>query len=162
MGVLSVAISAPRSAALRVVEDLGAIERLIRTAPDQIERVLALGEEIAGIGYRVLEIAERLDQRANLITQLGERLDARAEAMLVLGTEIQAVGGQIDERGAELVTGASTVSDAAKELVLALPTLERALDLATPLEGAIDRFGRLVDRFPGGNPGTRRRPRDDE
>jgi hypothetical protein len=36
-----------------------------------------------------------------------------------------------------------------------MPTLERALQMASPLEGAIDRFGRLVDRLPGGAP---RRP----
>ena len=31
-----------------------------------------------------------------------------------------------------------------------IPTLERAIALASPLEGAIDRFGRFVDRLPGG------------
>jgi hypothetical protein len=31
-----------------------------------------------------------------------------------------------------------------------LPTLERAIEMASPLEGAIDRVGRLVDRLPGG------------
>ncbi len=40
-------------------------------------------------------------------------------------------------------------------MIRTLPALERAIEMASPLEGAIDRFGRLVDRLPGG---TARRP----
>jgi len=161
MSVLDLRVPSPQRVIGRALADLAAIERLVRTAPGQIDRVLSLGEEIAAIGYQVLEIAERLDRRAQTIGAIGERLDARAAALLELGEHMQKVGGQIDVRGAEIVAGAVQVSDAAHELVLVLPTLERALDLATPLEGAIDRFGRLVDRFPGSSP-ARRRPRDED
>ena len=47
---------------------------------------------------------------------------------------------------------------AASDLISVLPTMERAVDLASPLGGAIDRFGRIVDRFPGGAPQRRREP----
>jgi hypothetical protein len=40
------------------------------------------------------------------------------------------------------------VADVAEELVTALPALEKAIELAVPLEGAIERIGRLVDRLP--------------
>lgn len=160
MRVLGLPILTPQSLLERALTDLAAIERLVRSAPSQIERILGLGEEIVGIGYRVLEITERLDARAEAIEELGERLDARATELIALGEHMQTMGGQIDERGAEIVAGADRVSQTATELLLVLPTLERALDLATPLEGAIDRFGRLVDRLPGAAAQRRRQARE--
>jgi hypothetical protein len=168
----------PHAILNRVLSDLGAIARAAREAPGQLDRMLGLGEEIAAIGRAVLEIAERLDERAATILVLGERLDARAEAILELGTRLDGraeaiielgarldgrttelielgtrmhdLGDRVDARGAEVATQAGAVADTATELITVLPTIERALQLATPLEGAIDRFGRLVDRLPGG------------
>src|SRR5205823_2447677 len=114
------------------------------------------GEEIASIGRNVLEVAERLDRRADAIMQLGERLDRRAEELLELGREMGDLGHRIDDRGAEIVDRATRVAETGSELITVLPTFERALEMASPLEGAIDRFGRLVDRLPGG--AARRRP----
>ncbi|MBV9474481.1 MAG: hypothetical protein JO315_00285, partial [Acidobacteria bacterium] len=48
------------------------------------------------------------------------------------------------------VASAARLSQTGSELIGALPALERAIEMASPLEGAIDRFGRLVDRLPGG------------
>ncbi|HET9719934.1 MAG TPA: hypothetical protein VFP55_07655 [Solirubrobacteraceae bacterium] len=148
-------------AAVRLLRDLQAFEHLIRTAPAQIGQLLTLAEEIVGLGERVLEIAERLDARAESIGRLGERLDRRAGELIETGEGMQAMGDRIDGRGEEIVASAERVSQTAHELMLVLPALERALDLATPLEGAIDRFGRFVDRFPGSS-APRRRQRPDE
>ena len=63
---------------------------------------------------------------------------------------------RVDERGAEIVERANRVTETGAELIAVLPTLERAVEMATPLEGAIDRFGRLVDRLPGGTAARRR------
>jgi hypothetical protein len=60
------------------------------------------------------------------------------------------LGDRIDARGAEIVDRATRVADTGAELIAVLPAFERALEMATPLEGAIDRFGRFVDRLPGG------------
>jgi len=68
--------------------------------------------------------------------KLGERVDKR-------GTEMV-------EAGDEIVASAARLSETGSELIGALPALERAIEMASPLEGAIDRFGRLVDRLPGG------------
>jgi hypothetical protein len=103
----------------------------------------------------VLEIAERLDRRAEAVMSLGERLDERAVELLELGATMRDLGHRIDDRGAEIVERASQVVETGGELITVLPAFERALEMATPLEGAIDRFGRLVDRLPGG--GARRR-----
>ena len=147
MRVLGIPIYGPRTVVSRMVTDVTGAARLARVAPAQLERVLELAEEMAAIGRQILVIAERLDERADAIMALGERLDRRAEEVLELGSTVAATGVEINERGAEIVeTGA--------ELIAVMPTFERALEMATPLEGAIDRFGRLVDRLPGG--GARR------
>jgi hypothetical protein len=162
-------IETPWTIANRAVSDLGAVARLARAAPAKLDRMLELGEEIAGIGRQVLEVTERLDQRAEAIMLLGERLDGRAEELIELGedmrslgervdtrgAEIVSLGERVDSRGAEIVDGATRVAETGSELITVLPAFERALQMATPLEGAIDRFGRLVDRLPGGTPRRR-------
>jgi methyl-accepting chemotaxis protein len=152
MRLLGVPIESPAAVVNRILSDLGAVSRAARVAPAQINRMLELGEEIATIGRSVLEIAERLDARAEAVLAIGQRLDERAEALLELGTRIETLGAQVDSRGAEIVHSASQVAETGSELIGVLPALERALQMASPLEGAIDRFGRLVDRLPGGAP----------
>jgi hypothetical protein len=134
----------------RIVSDLGAVARLARLAPAQFDHLLELGEEIAAIGRSMLAIAERLDERADAIMVLGERLDARAAELARMGEDMREVGHRIDTRGLEIVDSANRVVETGSELITVLPAFERALEMATPLEGAIDRFGRLVDRLPGG------------
>lgn len=170
MRLLGFSLEPPQAYLGRIASDLGAVARVARGAPGQLDRMLALGEELAGIGRAVLEITERLDRRAEAITSLGERLDGRAQELLELGSamrelgdridvrgsEIVAVGNRIDDRGREIVDTATRVVETGGELINVLPALERALEMATPLEGAIDRFGRMVDRLPGGGTARRR------
>jgi uncharacterized protein (DUF3084 family) len=176
--VLGIPIESPQATVNRLLTELGAVARLARAAPRQLDRVLELGEEIAQIGHEALAIAERLDRRAEAIMALAERLDRRAEAIMALGERldrraeaimllgerldsraaeliemgdgIQELGNRIDQRGGEIVDRAALVVETGSELIAVLPAFERALEMATPLEGAIDRFGRLVDRLPGG------------
>jgi hypothetical protein len=162
--LLGLPIDSPHVVVHRVVSDLGAIARAAPRVPAQLDRMLELGEEIAAIGRSVLQVAERLDERAESILELGARLDGRAESILELGgrlderttelidlgTRMHALGDRVDARGAEVADQAGAVVETTAELITVLPTLERALQMATPLEGAIDRFGRLVDRLPGG------------
>lgn len=157
MRVLGLPLESPQALVNRALGDLGAVARAARTAPAQLQRILELGEEMAEIGRGVLEIAERLDRRADAALALGERLDARADEMLKLGRKMEKLGKRIDKRGAEIVdagdeivASAARLADTGSDLIGALPTLERAIEMASPLEGAIDRFGRLVDRLPGG------------
>jgi hypothetical protein len=154
--VLGLPIESPQTVLNRMLSDVGAIARAARTAPLQLQQILELGEEIATIGRSVLKVAERLDRRAEDIMQLGERLDQRAAELLELGQQMRELGLQIDNRGGEIVDRATRVADTGAELITVLPAFERALEMASPLEGAIDRFGRLVDRLPGGL--QRRRP----
>ena len=150
MRLLGLPLESPQTIVNRALTDLGAIARLARTAPAQLQRVIELGEEMAEIGRGVLEIAERLDRRAEAAIELGERLDDRAAELLKLGRKTEKLGRRVDKRGAEVVASAGRVAETGAELIAMLPTLERAIEMASPLEGAIDRFGRLVDRLPGG------------
>jgi hypothetical protein len=150
MRVLGVPIESPQAVVNRIASDVGAIARLARSAPAQLDRLLELGEEIVVIGRRVLDIAERLDRRAEAVVALGERLDVRASELIDLGAALRGLGERVDATGVEVVDRATRVVQTSSDLVTALPTLERALEMATPLEGAIDRIGRFVDRLPGG------------
>jgi hypothetical protein len=158
--ILGVPIDPPQDVVARIVSDLGAVARLAHSAPAQLDRLLALGEEITIIGHSVLELGQRLDQRAEAMVVIGHRLEAHAAALLELGGSMGELGDRIDARGEEIVKRAGQVVETGNELVQALPTLERALQLATPLEGAIDRVGRFVDRLPGGANVRRPGPRD--
>jgi hypothetical protein len=158
MRVFGVPIYTPQAVVSRAVSDLAAVERLVRGLPDQLQRGLAIGDELVEIGHQVLEIAERLDERAATFNDLGERLDVRAGELLELGQCIRDLGDRIDDTGAEVVERAGQVVNTAAELITLLPAMERALDLASPLGGAIDRFGRMVDRFPGAPSPRRREP----
>jgi methyl-accepting chemotaxis protein len=150
MRVLGFPIESPQTVVNRALSDVAAIARLARTVPTQFERMLTLGEEMVAIGHGVLDIAERLDRRAEAVLSIGERLDAQATELVDLGSHMQKLGAQVDARGAEIVDRATRVVETGSELIGVLPALERALEMASPLEGAIDRFGRLVDRLPGG------------
>jgi hypothetical protein len=155
MRPFGIPLDLPQVVISRALSDLSAIARAARATPDQLERLLTLGEEISATGRGVLELAETLDGRMERVLELGVNLDRRAAELLELGVRVQELGERIDARGAEIVDRASGVVETGAELIAVLPTLERALEMATPLEGAIDRFGRLVDRLPGG--ATRRR-----
>jgi hypothetical protein len=150
MRVLGLPVQPPQAIINRIASDIGAVARLARSAPRQLDRMLELGEEIARIGRDVLEVAHRLDQRAEAIMALGDRLEGRGRELIELGEEMRELGTRIDQRGGEIVDGATRVADTGSELITVLPALERAIEMTTPLEGAIDRFGRLVDRLPGG------------
>ncbi len=150
MRVLGFPIESPQAIVDRAVSDIAAIARLARTVPTQFDRRLTLGEEMVAIGHAVLDIAERLDRRAEAVLSIGERIDARATELVDLGSHMQKLGEEVDARGAEIVDRATRVVETGSELIGVLPALERALEMASPLEGSIDRFGRLVDRLPGG------------
>ena len=197
--VLGLPLESPQTVVNRVATDIGAIARLTRSAPAQLERLLDLGEEIVEVGRAVLELGERLDQRAGAVLALGERIDQRGETIIAVGERldsraesihavgerldsraqsIHTLGGTLDERatelteigasmhelgervnatGVQIVERATRVADTGQELIRVLPTLERAIEMATPLEGAIDRIGRLIDRMPGRVPRNRDR-----
>ena len=140
----------PLTLASRVVADAGAVIRLVRGAPSQIERALDLAQELAQVGAALASATDRFDQRFEAMIALGEQLDSRADELITLVESMRELGYRFDERGGELIERANRVAETGEELIAVLPAFERAVEMATPLEGAIDRFGRFVDLLPGG------------
>jgi len=77
MRVLGLPIIAPDVVVGRALSDLSALARAARRAPEQLDRLLRVGEEMVAIGHGVLELGERIDRRADLILSLGERIDVQ-------------------------------------------------------------------------------------
>ena len=62
---------------------------------------------------------------------MAERVEARGESMVDLGERMLTLGNAVTEQSEAIV---------------------RALAIATPLEGTVERLGRALDRLPGGRP----------
>jgi hypothetical protein len=123
---------APPLLVFRALED---IHTLAQTAP----RFVELGERIADLGERMLD--------------LGERIDARGDQIIEMGNQFEALGDVMTAEVRATQAAASDVVSAAREILTALPILEQAVALGAPLEGAVERIGRIVDRLPGGRRG---------
>ena len=117
----------------------GEIEEAIGVAR-QIER---RGTDVLGVGERFLELGASIEQRAGAIVALGDSAEALVRAVLAEGERIEAAALEVATTGAELAA--------------ALPMLQRAMEMTAPLEGAVERFGRVVDRLPGGKNAPRGR-----
>lgn len=135
---------------LRGLDDLhqialaaGDIGPRLATLQDRADSIEAqLGEAI--------EIAHEIEARGREAIAMAERIDGRAQAILDLADHV-------DERAAEIMTEARVMQVTAAEIALrggqvaeALPLLQRALEIAEPLDGTVKRLGRLVDRLPDG------------
>jgi len=122
--------------ALRALDDLHTLATAAQTAvvllADLDERAERIERQLdAGIA-----VGRQLDGRGADIAAMGAQFDKLGDALLCEARSTQAIGREISDRGAEIA--------------LALPLLQRALELGEPLEGAIERAGRIVDRLPGG------------
>jgi hypothetical protein len=170
MRILGLPVASPQAIAERTISDVGALARLALDAPGQLNRLMDLAEELLAVARSILELGERLDSRAASILAVGERLEGQAASLLTLGTRIETrgaelvdlggrmenLGERVQVTGGEIVDRATRVSDVAAEVVGVLPALEKAIEMAIPLEGAIDRVGRFVDRLPGAGASPRR------
>ena len=119
---------------------------------------------LAQAAARLERVEESLNVRADAILAMGERIDERTEAILALGEQVVAMGEQVvamgervDERseaimaqGERVIDAARAVADRGAQLAEALPVMQRAIDMAEPLEGVVERLGRIADRLPGG------------
>ncbi len=117
--------------------------RLLLRALDDLHAIADAARTLPAVEERLTRRIEALEQRAAEVLELGERLDDRAGGFLELGGELRQVAGQVVER--------------ADAVVAALPAVEAMGQSATklaaaaePLQGAAERLTKLVDRFPVG------------
>jgi len=147
----------PPKLVLRALDDLHTVATVAVTVSGQIERILVLGERIDARAEAILSLGERIDDRAEAILTLGHRIDGQADTIIAMGERLGAQGEALVAHGVLIQDRAKDVADRAGEIIEALPLIERAIGLAMPLEGAVERLGRVADRLPGG---SRRQPRD--
>lgn len=121
---------------------------------DRIERVvldgLVLGESIHATGERVSTLGDGLDARAEAIIAMGERLGALGERVNSRVENFDRLAEAILEQGRLVEAAGREVAETGRKLTDSLPAVERAITMAEPLEGAVERLGRMVDRLPGG------------
>lgn len=140
----------PPKLVLRALDDLHTIATVAVQVSGQIDRILVLGERIDARAEAILALGERIDDRAEAILTLGGRIDGQTQTIIAMGDRLGDQGEQLVAHGLLLQDRAKEVSDRAGDLIEALPLLERAIGLAMPLEGAVERLGRVADRLPGG------------
>jgi hypothetical protein len=126
----------PPKLALRTLDDLHTLATTAERAVTLLERLDARAARIEAQLDSGLALGRTLEGRAADLAEMGKQFDKLAGALVTEARSTQAVGREIALRGAEISA--------------ALPLLQRALDLSVPLEGAIERAGRIVDRLPGG------------
>jgi hypothetical protein len=125
---------------------------------------------LATAAARIDEVERRMNERIAALLELGERIeasfdertlaiDARAEAILALGERVDQRAEAILDQGERVVAAAREVADRGETLAEALPVIQRAIEMAQPLEGAVERLGRVIDRLPGTRPQRGATPR---
>jgi hypothetical protein len=141
----------------RALDDLHTLAQTAAQLPDVEERMNARLDELIGLGERIeavigdgLALAEEIRATGERIAELGEGVDERAAAIIDMGARLEAQGTAMLEEGRRVEATGRHVAENSKELADALPVLQRAVAMAEPLEGAVERLGRVVDRLPGG------------
>jgi hypothetical protein len=136
---------APPLLVFRALEDLHTIAKLAPRFLEVAERIDDRGGELLAFGERVVDLGER-------VLAIGERIDARGDQIVELADQFEALGNAIAAEARATQQSASDVVKAAQEILTAMPLIEQAIALGVPLEGTIERIGRIVDRLPGGRP----------
>jgi hypothetical protein len=80
---------------------------------------------------RALALGETIADNTAAMVEMAQRVEARGESMVDLGERMIALGNAVTAQS---------------------ESIARALAIATPLEGTVERLGRALDRLPGGRP----------
>ncbi|HEY8002000.1 MAG TPA: hypothetical protein VID76_08695 [Solirubrobacterales bacterium] len=131
MSLLTLPFEVPARLVQRVIEDVGAIAGVARDLPERLQELDARAEQMQEQLDRALALGETIAANSAAIVELAQRVEARGESMIDLGERM------------------ITLGDA---LMAQSESIARALAIATPLEGTVERLGRALDRLPGGRP----------
>jgi hypothetical protein len=136
---------------VRALDDLHTIaqaaarlEDVERRLDARLAAVLELGDRVEQLGHLVDERIGQVDARAGQLLDVAERVDGRLGGLLDLGDRID----DVLEQGRRVEAVAARVAERGGPIADAMPTLQRAVEMAVPLEGAVERLGRIVDRLP--------------
>jgi hypothetical protein len=108
--------------------------RLLQAAVEMPARLQELDERAARMQDqldRALALGEVIAANTAAMVEMAERVESRGASMIELGERMMALGNAVTEQS---------------------ESIARALAIATPLEGTVERLGRALDRLPGGKP----------
>lgn len=113
----------------RVVDDVGAIAAASRELPARMQELDDRAARMQDQLDRALDLGEKIADNTAAMVAMAERVESRGESMVELGERMITLGNAVTEQS---------------------QSIARALAIATPLEGTVERLGRALDRLPGG------------
>ena len=146
-------LTLPLDLVAQALDDLGAIARVAHELPERLDTLEARAEKVQEQLDRALVIGETIADNSAAMVELGRNIEARGEALVELGERMIVLGDTVLDRSNLIADRAKEVADRGGEVAQALPVLERAVAMASPLEGTVERLGRALDRLPGGRAG---------
>jgi hypothetical protein len=136
-------IDVPARLVLRALDDLHTIATAARSLPDVEARLTLKIDELETRSAEVLEAVSQAEATLGDGIAIGRELDERAAAIM--------------EQTERVIAAAYGVSQSAGDVAAVLPSLEASAAAATilaqtaePLQGLVERLGRITDRLPGG------------
>lgn len=150
MSLLTLPFEIPARVVQRAIEDLSAVATVARELPARLDALDARADRAQEQLDRALTLGGAIAENSAAIVELGQRVESRGESMLELGERMIELGNTVMAQSSVISDRAQEVADRGAEVVSALPMLERAVSIATPLEGTVERLGRALDRLPGG------------
>jgi hypothetical protein len=143
-------ITLPIDLISRALDDVGAIARVARELPERLDTLEARADKVQEQLDRALALGETIADNSAAMVELGRRIEARGESMIDLGERMIELGDTVLDSSVVIADRAKEVADRGADVAAALPVLERAVSMASPLEGTVERLGRALDRLPGG------------
>lgn len=139
----------------------GALDEIVsfRRAIDQLEPAMESVRRLEAVADEVLPVAER---GIDAIERLTVTIDAASDDIDPLVKTIDGASTQVGPLITSVDEARAKVDPLIATLEAALPSLEKAVGLAEPMEGSVERLGRVLDRLPGGRDSRRARRSADE
>jgi hypothetical protein len=136
-------IDLPARRVLRALDDLHAIATAARALP--------------GVEARLTLKVDELETRAAEVLEAVSQAEATLSDGIGIGRELNERAGAIMEQTERVIAAAYSVTRSAEDVAAVLPSLEASAAAATtlaqtaePLQGLVERLGRIADRLPGG------------
>ncbi len=152
MSLITAPFEIPARLIQRTIDDVAAIATVARELPTRLDDLNARADRVQEQLDRALGLGETIADNSTAMVAMAERIESRGASMIELGERMIELGNAVMTQSNVIADTAKEVADRGAEVAAALPTLERAVSLATPLEGAVERLGRAIDRIPGGRP----------
>ncbi len=124
--------------------------KLVLRALDDLHTIAVVAESLNGRLDRLEARAEEIQEQLGVAIDVAVAIERRGEEVIATVAKIEARVDDVIEQAALISERAQLVATTGAEVAAALPLLQRAVELTEPLEGAVERLGRVVDRLPGG------------